>query len=82
MVLKLKALKTIGMLTSENPDTYVGQKSDDEIFGDIENLAEEKIKFAEWKRVEVEKEGRTFKRMQIVTLEKTREEFATLMRSE
>lgn len=36
MVLKLKALKTIGMPTSENPDTYVGQKSDDEIFGDIE----------------------------------------------
>lgn len=81
MVLKLKALKKIGMSTSQNPDTYVEQKSDDEILGEIENLAEEKIKFAEWKRVEVEK-IRTFKRMQIETLEKTREEFATLMRSE
>lgn len=82
MVLKLKALKTIGMPTTENPDTYVEQKSDDEILSDIENLAEENIKFAEWKRVEVERKGRTFKRMQIVTSERPREEFATLMRTE
>lgn len=55
MVLKLIALKTIGMPTTENPDTYVEQKSDDEILSDIEKLAEENIKFAEWKRVEVER---------------------------
>lgn len=47
--LKLKALKTIGMPTTENPFTYVEQKSADVILSDIENLAEEKIKFAEWK---------------------------------
>lgn len=58
------------MPTTENPDTYVEQKSDDEILSDIENLAEENIKFAEWKRVEVERKGRTFKRMQIVTSER------------
>lgn len=47
MVHKLKALKTIGITTLENPDTYVELKSDDEILNDIENLAEEKINFAE-----------------------------------
>lgn len=47
MVHKLKALKTIGITTLENPDTYVELKSDNEILNDIENLAEEKINVAE-----------------------------------
>lgn len=47
MVHKLKALKTIGITTLENPYTYVELKSDDEILNDIENLAEERINFAE-----------------------------------
>lgn len=82
MALKLKALKSIGMSNSENPDTYVEQKSDDEVLAEIESLAEEKVRFAEWKRVDVEKKGRIFKRMQIVTVEKTKGEFIILMRSE
>lgn len=40
------------MYSLENPDNYIEQKSDDEILGEIENLAEEKIKFPELKRVE------------------------------
>lgn len=82
MVLKLKALKNIGIPTSENPDSYIEQQADDKILAEIENLAEGKVKFAEWKRVEVEKKGKTFKIMQIVTAEITKEEFITLMRSE
>lgn len=41
------------MSSLENLDNYIEQlKSDDEIHGEIVNLAEEKIKFPEWKRVE------------------------------
>ena len=62
MALKLKALKSIGMSNSENPDTYVEQKSDDEVLAEIESLAEEKVRFAEWKRVDVEKKRENFQK--------------------
>lgn len=46
------------MSSLENLDNYIEQlKSDDEIHGEIVNLAEEKIKFSEWKRVETCTEG-------------------------
>jgi hypothetical protein len=81
MILKFKWLKTMGMQTSESPDAFIEQMSDDQIIAEIQNLADEKIKFSEWKRVEVEKRGKTFKRMQnlIVSLETTREEFTNML---
>lgn len=39
------------MYSLENPDNYIEQKSDDEILGEIENLAGEKIKFPELRHV-------------------------------
>lgn len=81
MVLKLKALKTLGISASENPDTYVELKSDNEILLEIESVQEENIIYSEWKRVEVEKKGRLFKRMQIIPVQKTKSDFITIIRN-
>jgi hypothetical protein len=37
----------LGIPTSENPDVYVEQRSDEEIVEGIESISEEKIKFSE-----------------------------------
>lgn len=66
MVLKLKALKNIGVSNSENLDTNVEQKSDDEVKAEIESLAEEKVRFAGWKRVDVAKKGRISKECKLL----------------
>ncbi|KAL3871849.1 hypothetical protein ACJMK2_039821 [Sinanodonta woodiana] len=75
MVLKLKALTSLGIPTSETPDVYVEQRSDEEIGEGIVSISEEKIKFSERKRVDVEKKGKFFKRMKIVSVEKKLTEF-------
>ncbi|WAR18386.1 hypothetical protein MAR_000224 [Mya arenaria] len=54
IALKVKGLKNVGAITTENPDQMVRQYSDDEIVDRILNCNTDTIKFAQWKRKEVE----------------------------
>ena len=74
MVLKCKSLRENKVLSLENPDSVINNMSDSEILGKVDNIAEERIKYSEWRRVTVEKKGRSFKRMQIVSVEETKEQ--------
>lgn len=75
IALKIKGLKTIGVITTENPDQMIKQYSDEEIVGKIQNCSAETIKFSQWKRKEVEHKGRLTKRMLITQEDMPKHEF-------
>ncbi|KAL3842603.1 hypothetical protein ACJMK2_020596 [Sinanodonta woodiana] len=70
--------KHISIVKFSNRKTCLYEK----IVKGIESIREEKIKFSEWKRVDIEKKGKFFKRMQIVSGEKSKSDFVALLRSE
>lgn len=75
MALKLKVLKAAKVITDVNPEHI----SEDAITETLEKLSDDNYVYDEWKRVEGV-DGR--KRMKIVTVEVTREEFKTLLMKE
>ncbi|WAR22114.1 hypothetical protein MAR_016088, partial [Mya arenaria] len=72
--LKVKGLKNVGAITTENPDQMFRQYSDDEIVDKILNCNTDTIKFGQWKRKEVEHKGRLTKRIQTKYAFVTKEE--------
>ena len=60
-----KALKTVGLITTNNPDVMIKQNSDEEIIKKISESDVVSIKYSEWKRKEVEHKGKMIKCMQI-----------------
>ena len=78
MALKVKALKIIGAVNTNNPDSLTTQNTDAEIIQCINECNTETIKYSEWKRKEVEHKGRISKRMQIETVEKSKTEFVKM----
>ncbi|KAK3108272.1 hypothetical protein FSP39_004647 [Pinctada imbricata] len=55
------------------------RNSDNDILAALDNVTESQVKLTEWKRVDVEKKGIFFKRMQIVATEKTKEQFREIL---
>ncbi|CAC5426436.1 unnamed protein product [Mytilus coruscus] len=80
MALKVRTLKALNVTTTSNPDQLIRQMTDDEVLEKITQLEDEKIKYSEWKRVDVEK-GMMKKRMNVVQCEANRQEFGTLIRT-
>ena len=82
MALKVKALKTVGATTTNNPDTLIRQNTDDEIIKNISDCDSETIRYSEWKRKEVEHRGKMTKRMQIETVEKSKRDFVEMFKQD
>ncbi|CAC5394558.1 unnamed protein product [Mytilus coruscus] len=81
MALKVRTLKALTVTTTSNPDQLIRQMTDDEVLEKITQLEDEKIKYSEWKRVDVEEKGMMKKRMNVVQCEANRQEFGTLIRT-
>lgn len=71
MALKVKALNSVRIITTNHPDTLTKQHNDAEILRKIRDYTGNNIKYSEWKRKDVEYKGKITKRMQIETVEKT-----------
>ena len=82
IALKLKGLKAIGAVSTDNPDAIVRQSSDEEIMQRINACDAESIKFAQWKRKEVVHKGKTTKRMMIENVQMTKLEFMNMFRND
>ncbi|KAJ8301685.1 hypothetical protein KUTeg_020672 [Tegillarca granosa] len=54
MALKVKALNSVGIITTYHPDTLIKQHSDVEILRKIRDYTGNNIKYSEWKRKDVE----------------------------
>ena len=78
MALKVKALKTVGATTTNNPDTLIRQNTDDEIIKNISDCDSETIRYSEWTRKEVEHRDEMTKRMQIETVVKSKRDFVEM----
>jgi hypothetical protein len=78
MSLKVKGLKSVGVSTTENPDTLISNNSDEEIIQKLRDCPSDTIKYTQWKRKEVEHKGRMTKRMMIANLEMPKNEFIDL----
>ncbi|VDH99569.1 Hypothetical predicted protein [Mytilus galloprovincialis] len=57
MALKVRTLKALNITTTSNPDQLIRQMTDEEVLAKITELEDEKIKYSEWKRVDVEEKG-------------------------
>ncbi|CAG2223343.1 unnamed protein product [Mytilus edulis] len=81
MALKVRTLKALNITTTSNPDQLIRQMTDEEVLAKITELEDEKIKYSEWKRVDVEEKGMMKKRMNVVQCEANKQEFGTLIRT-
>ena len=82
MTLKLKTLKSLGITTMSNPDTYIHTMPDESTAEKLEEVDETTIRYSEWKRVDVLHKGKVIKRMKIVEMEKPKAEFAIIILKE
>lgn len=82
MTLKLKGLKSVGVINTENPDVLISKNTDDETLEKIDNCSLDTVKFSQWKQKEVEHKGRITKRMVIENLEMAKTEFAKIFKDD
>lgn len=82
MALRVKGLRSTGISNTTTPDSYIRQATDEELLSQIELHDSTSVKYTEWQRLELERKGRKTKRMQVVQVERSKQEFLDIMRKE
>ena len=78
MALKLRWLKSLGVKVHTSPDAFMKNVQQDSIDDLLTQCTTEKVKYSQWKRVEVE--GK--KKMKVVDVEVPRQEFCNIFKEE
>ena len=81
--LKLVLLKNMQLINTVNPDVFGKNYTTDEKLDEVLNKIDtEEIKFSQWKRINVEKDGKTTEKIKLIDTTQSLAEFATNFKAE
>ena len=81
--LKLVPLKNMQLINIVNPDVFRRSYTTDEKLDEgLDKIDTEEIKFSQWKRINVEKDGKTTKKIKLIDTTQSPAEFVTNFKAE
>ena len=81
--LKLVPLKNVQLINAVNPDVFRKSYTTDEKLDEVlDKIDTEEIMFSQWKRINVEKDGKTTKKIKLIDTTQSPAEFATNFKAE